>query len=492
MEGSEHSSGDSSIADVRSCRAVAACTSLTPPCSAVLNARRRTATPGPAALKHSAVARAPTSHGILAGPVRAAQASRRVPPQVASSQQLGFRLLVIRVLWLLIAGSLLLVGVLLLVVGPVDGTRSGRIAVFREFLRRPSLLTLPLPVDFPGPLPPQLRAAWSLEALAAKPSTIYLDRLEVPLTGLVLSDEHDIDDEIPLPIEHAEGGGTMQTILKESRRSMLYRASVPFKVLLANGDEGTAEASNITTLDEDVLQGQTGTLAVYLPDGRLLLQHTLDIVRLLPAGQHILVRLCYAVRPDGGPWDGALVSDCEYGHRSPLYMPVSGPNRAAEGTVEIVLRGRMDAYVHASEVTRGCSNCFGRPYGDGGKTGLEVLACGGAPHLQNGGHLGAHVWGIFRPKPIPGRCFGRPQRHTQAVGLMSLSLGVGCLALCLACPSSLAEFVESAGCRERHVPLVLVQKLLLGLAAGLALAALAAGMGLGGALQRAVRGVRFA
>ncbi|CAE8581371.1 unnamed protein product, partial [Polarella glacialis] len=123
-------------------------------------------------------------------------------------------------------------------------------------------------------------------------------------------------------------------------------------------------------------EGLAGTLEIWLPDGRLLLRHTLEPVRWLPASsrspqrgpaecaavhgtfdaetarcseQHILARLCYAVQPDGGPWDGKLVSDCEYGHRSPVYVPLA--DHLARGDMEVILRGRMDPYVYASEVT---------------------------------------------------------------------------------------------------------------------------------------------
>merc|ERR1719323_1067145 len=117
-------------------------------------------------------------------------------------------------------------------------------------------------------------------------------------------------------------------------------------------------------------EGQPGTLRVFLPGGRLLLQHAVEPVRWLPLRQgfralegfqacgaqggvfdgvtgrcnkaHAVARLCYAVSPDAGPWDGALVSDCEHAHRSPLYQPLER-RRSAEEKVEIILRSRMDA-----------------------------------------------------------------------------------------------------------------------------------------------------
>lgn len=327
-------------------------------------------------------------------------------------------------------------GARLLVQGLADDSRAQRIAVFREFLRRSSAPAVPLPLHLRGQPPPlQLRAAWTPGSTATERLDFHLDLLEVPLTIAVLGDHQDPDDEVQLPVADGnetqpDGGAELEDLSQASRRSVLYRAAIPAKTFWASHG---ASAGAV-----DVEDSPPGRLEVWLPDGRPLLQHVFQPVRWLSAKSgekplqaaeceaaggaldplqgwcsepHGVARLCYALPPEGGPYDGTVVPDCEHGHRSPVYLPLRGRNGQRGERVEVVLRGRMDAYVLASETTQGCSNCLGRPYGSGAATGAELFACGGG------------AWGL----PAGNGCFGSPPRLAQASGLAHL--GFACVAL---------------------------------------------------------------
>lgn len=363
--------------------------------SASAGARRRTATPGAAALRRAprpglaletTAAQAPAPRAVPPAPAVATCAVRAAQGPVASAA-------------LLAAAALLALGALLLLLQEPPGGRAERIAVFRELLRSTAALALPLPVDLRGPPPGELLASWAPVTLAAPALELPLRLLEVPLTAAVLGDVPDADDELPLPL--AGGGGGRGAPPPEARRSLLYRGQVPRRLL----------------------NGSRGTLQVLLPGGRLLLRHQLELERWLGPGaeRHVLARLCYALRPEAGPWDGALTSDCERGQRSPLYLPAA----VAPQLLELVLRGRMDAYVHASEVTQGCSSCFGRPYGDQGPRG-PAAACAAQPRATD---LAAPLRTLLEPTPSAGRCFGRPRRQRQALGLALLGLALLCFGL---------------------------------------------------------------
>ena len=188
----------------------------------------------------------------------------------------------------------------------------------------------------------------------------HLDLLEVPLTAEVLGDHGDADDEPPLPF-----GGHVERPLS----SVLYHTVVSWDILSG----GTVDS--------------VGALEIVLPDGRPLLRHTIDLVRFLKAAPglpllpHALRRLCYAVRPDESlPLDGTLVADCEHRRPSPTYAAAPMAGAPGEARVEIVVRSALDGYVLASEVTHGCSSCFGLPYGASNASQDAASACGAAIH----------------------------------------------------------------------------------------------------------------
>jgi len=396
---------------------------------------------------------------------------------------------------------------LLLFKGLTQNERAHRIAMFREFLRRSSPVPLPLPASYHREPPGWLRATWTPAGLAPRPFEFHLEFVEVLLTAAVLGDSHDVDDKVLLPIsgeeaEAAQVGGTKPRRLgdthglpKSSRRSWIYRTAVPAKEfcnVAKNNDNSTVSGTSV-----EELEGSAGVLEVWLPDNNLLLQHVLQPVRWLPApgalsqegiciapsgtlgretdqcsALHLVVRLCYALSPEGGPWDGAAVPECEYGHRSPVYLPVA----SSGGQVEIILRSQIDAYVHASMITHGCSNCYGRPYGKAGPVGVESRACGG--------QLQRSLWHrLFEADPSQGHCFGSPPRYAQAGGLAMLALGTGILAL-----SALAD--DAAATRSpdgRAKSNLRAAKLWMsGVGALLLIAAMLAHLGLFGVLSRAV------
>lgn len=313
-----------------------------------------------------------------------------------------------------LAPCLLSAGVFFIVKGLTDDTRARQIAVFREFLRRPSSGLPPLPSRFHGRPPNQLRASWTPGFAAARAFNFNLDILEVPLTADVLADKTDVDDEAPLSAFGVNG--TSINEVEDAQRSVLYRAVVPGKIFWA-GTEGNNEKLDVGA----------GTLEVWLPDSQLLLRHKFEPVRWRPAALAKdsnwigVARLCYALSEDveKAHVDGATAGDCEYQQRSPVYGSLGVDGGSLSGGVEVVLRSATDAYVRASEITRGCSNCQGRPYGPGGVIGAKLWACG---------HTAA-AWTSVTWQLNSRHCFGPPARHTQANGLALLGLGVAALAV---------------------------------------------------------------
>lgn len=133
--------------------------------------------------------------------------------------------------------------------------------------------------------------------------------------------------------------------------------------------------------------------------------------------EYVLVRICYALPPEDGPFDGSIVPDCEYQHNSLTYIPLAEAT-AVGSEVEIVVRGRFDAYVHAGEVTRGCSNCYGKPYGMAGLRGFESHTC-------NKVEFDA-MFGLYHllKSSVDSSCFGLPRRRIQAIGLAFSGFGM--------------------------------------------------------------------
>lgn len=459
--------------------AVAATSCLDLDAAKAAGARRRTATPGAPAVRRGPAEPVSAEGLALWDYLEKRQMNRQVQATTQNKRLTARpaldRLRLLRLAFFVLGAVCIAAGTLMLLLREA-ASRADRIAVFRGFLETfKHLQTLPLPVDHQGPPPPHLRATWLPQALISKPREFKLDRMEVPLTQDVLSDSHDIDDELLLPVQSSRPSES-----DEPRRSIVYRTSVELADLVVRAEEGPLAAVSSSGDDGDIMQEHVGTLAVHLPDGRLLLQHQLALFRWLPGGSDgggqkgIAARLCYAVRPDGGPWDGALVSDCEHGHRSPLYVPVGSVVVNETAKLEIVLRGRMDAYVHASEVTRGCSNCFGYPLGRGGKQGIQALSCGERSRATEGRGGWAQMAAYFEPDPIPGRCFGRPWRRKYAIGLSLLGIGCGLLALALAAAARPRAATETAS-------------LVFGLLAAMLLfAAFLASVGIFGALRRAI------
>merc|ERR1712232_1429806 len=117
-----------------------------------------------------------------------------------------------------------------------------------------------------------------------------------------------------------------------------------------------------------------------------------------------------------------------------------GGHHASSKEVEILIRSRHDPYVHASQITRGCSNCQGYPHGLDGPIGWQTFACSSTP--SNG-----HTQSLWRRLSYPkflriasgARCFGQPARFLQIWGLCVLALAFGLVAFviplfrCLAC-----------------------------------------------------------
>lgn len=370
--------------------------------------------------------------------------------------------------------------------------RAERIAVFRQFMRNTGEPTGPLPPSLQHQAPPpQLRASWSPGSQGSKKIDFHLDRFEVLLTSALLSDDIDIDDMLPLPIleingslpaRHHGGDEWTEVLPSTARRSVLYRAALPAESFWAlRGTTGS------NTMDD----GTPGTLEVWLPDGQRLLQHVFQPTRWLPARRqgkmlqgaaceaagaaldpeqgwcserHGVKRLCYALYNDGA------ATDCEHGHRSPVYVPLGTHDGSRGEHIELVLRGRMDAYVYASETTGGCSNCLGRPYGQAHGTGAELFACGDDIMSSRS----------FQPGQ---RCFGDPPRIAQALGLANLGLAFAQLSLAAA---FIRGFTSSALATQMGASKAMVSKS--ATASGvLLLSAIAVHLGLAGMLHRTLR-----
>lgn len=260
----------------------------------------------------------------------------------------------------------------------------------------------------------------------------------------MLSDSHDVDDLMPLP-----GSGSLADladlpIAAAAKVSRFYLGTLPASEV--SGASRERRADQIWEVDEQVAQ-----LQVSLPDGRVLLRHNLEALRWLPSTRgsqsrvscsaagghwdadlercserHVVARLCYAISQEGVVQDGALASDCEFGQRSPVYVPMRGRSGLSE--VQILIRSRSDAYVLASEVTKGCSNCFGSALGQAKSSGLALHACGTRP-----GPVSPGVWRrFFDPRPAAKNCFGVPRRFPVAAGFGLLAAAAGLLSVALA------------------------------------------------------------
>lgn len=441
----------------------------------------------------------------------------------------------LRSLFLLILVALFIaVGAFLLLAPHQDGARADNIGVFNELLQRAGPASTPFPMGPGGRLPETLMATWAWNLPHASYAEFQMRLMNVPISGALLGDPGDVDDEAPLPLD----GDTAAS----DYRSVFYHASVPLTSLLPNVDtpdsvaelanslpEGTLASLDVSAMEETECprplepewphegdggnSGITDGAGAGSADGGLvaktchrrksLLTHTFEPLRWLPvdtaaeepglatgflkqlaqvswelvmiawnailllvpealwadavsswdwfrgeartqlAGiplatsilqqlgaawegsgdgeggdvrheRHVVVRLCYVVSNyESVPWNGARTLDCEYGHRSPVYIPLSATGKLADDTVEISLRGDFDPYVLASGVTRGCSNCRGSPFGTGGSKGSEFHACGDMP--SSGSLSSLIAWD---------HCFGYPARREQTLALIFMGLGL--------------------------------------------------------------------
>lgn len=130
---------------------------------------------------------------------------------------------------------------------------------------------------------------------------------------------------------------------------------------------------------------------------------------------HLFARLCVAAPSSSKPWRSDEVAACEAFGDITQYLPRSA--LSADSLVEIVLRSRVDPYVVASHLTRGCSNCHGRPYGkslDGENATVSVDLC---PSHAARGLLVQFVetWPWHEE-----HCFARPRRSFLVAGLALL------------------------------------------------------------------------
>eukprot|EP00811_Abedinium_folium_P031708 NODE_5181_length_1800_cov_4.056784.p1 GENE.NODE_5181_length_1800_cov_4.056784~~NODE_5181_length_1800_cov_4.056784.p1 ORF type:complete len:519 (-),score=117.10 NODE_5181_length_1800_cov_4.056784:165-1721(-) len=323
-----------------------------------------------------------------------------------------------------------LVGIALLL---KEDTRAQRIALFRTLLKRTEPALPPRYWQLP---PEQLRATWVTGAVFQHTFEFNLSLHVVPLSETVLSARAHAGDVLPmpwLPLGDA-ADEVLHGIPEGALTSRFYRAVVPLSELLPPAYSAT---------DGVLAAHETAMLEVFLPDDSKLLYHEVELVRWrhpqtrAPASQtcqasgadssscierHVIARLCYALPSEGAPWHGAGVSDCEYGASSPAYAPLPLPNA---GEVEVLVRGSMDAYRHASMVTKGCSSCHGRLLGEAGPTGSEGLACSRAPEALPSGALAY----VLDPLFLPGWCFGQPGCHMRAAAFTLLGIGFALLAL---------------------------------------------------------------
>jgi hypothetical protein len=391
-------------------------------------------------------------------------------------------------------------GILLVLNATVDDTRTHNLAVLRDIilgLRHVDSInfaSLPLPAEYRDKPPDSLRTSWAANAGGRSPYEFELRRFTIPLTNKMMSDNGDPDDAHKLFGDASASGDQVS--------STLYRAEVPFQSLLPPSCDPDSWRLELA----DACNNPRGVLRVWLPNGRVHLWHDLDLVKWHPtkineetlagcqaasgiwiphdAGiasheqtlqgfcsqRRLLARLCYAVHPDDAT-DGSGAFDCEFGHRSPLYEAPSlhDTNR----TVEIILRARNDIYVRMSQVTSGCSSCFGYAYGEN-DTSTSRLACGAGAEAWK-------PWHIFDPKPSPGNCLGLPPRYGQASGCLLVSVGLGLLLVATDLIDAWAFFGKNIFRNS-----VVVRRWLLRLAAVLFLAAAGRATGLMGMLSHQV------
>jgi len=339
-------------------------------------------------------------------------------------------------LWALFCLALFLMMVGFQVLFSGSSLRQERIATFREYMRLAATETQQLPLPKQEHLrderPQFLTADW---ATGSDSVQMNMSLVEVPLSQAVINDQFHADDgqknkKLLNGLLEIEGGctaGSTKCTKDMTVTSSFYRALVHRNMLPYHGPDVPIE------------------LKVFLPNGDTVLQHTFPPVKWLPAPEqdgsqwtrskceevfgtfdatksrcltrHGVARLCYAVPPGSGPWQGALVSGCEYKTRSPVYVMVAMDKDPAKDAVEILLHNEKDPHIKLSEVTKGCTNCLGRPLGASGPLGTNSLACGGSPDVQVTSSLTR--LGLANS---PSRCFGQPDRREKVEGLIMLAL----------------------------------------------------------------------
>ncbi|CAJ1330788.1 unnamed protein product [Effrenium voratum] len=283
---------------------------MTLPAAEREGARKRTSTPGPATREE-----AEEKHRERPLQPREAPAQLRAPPvRPRPDARVTFGL---RELWALLAVSAVAAGALQF----GGNERLDRIAVFRQFMRKSQ-----------ADLPPVGSGTWT--SVGGQTVALSLQLEQVPLSPALLND---FETDARLPFSGEEHLDTPQDSVPETKRwSRFFRARAQLPELPQ--EEAALEA---LYLEAPVL-----TLEVRLQDGRLLLNHSLELLRKTEGGFQVPARLCYALPQKPGPF-GAEVLGCET--QSTPYVPRS----ETDGTVDIQLRSHEDPYIVASHLTRG-------------------------------------------------------------------------------------------------------------------------------------------
>jgi len=275
---------------------------------------------------------------------------------------------------------------------------------------------LPLPKETAEP-PSRLEATWTLPSGEVEPFGLHFH--VIPLTGEVVGDAPAEGDSPALPLSGLAHLDAHEDSLPEAWRfSRFYRAVVPLRRLLL-AELLSASEANLT--ENFLVNVPVANLEVQL-FGETLWHSSVELLRwrrtwavegdrLQP---HLFARLCVAAPSSSNPWRPDEVAACEAFGDVAQYLPRSA--LSADSLVEIVLRSRVDPYVVASHLTRGCSNCHGRPYGqslDGENATVSVDLC----QSDARGLLVqfVEIWPWHEE-----HCFARPRRSFLVAGLALL------------------------------------------------------------------------
>lgn len=405
--------------------------------------RRRAATPGPSTVRQPATQEVLQRPAHLPAPLPEEAASallqgqlqslkRPVAGNLKSTADLKDSRNASSCAGIISAVFVLVSGLLILVLGDIEANRRAEhIAIFHQLLSQ-SDSSLPLPEGLARNPPTNIEASWEVSVqlengLEVKtfhePFKFDLSLTEVNVSSSVLGDIGDAED--PLPLFFAARNASANDKQSQSiPTSRFYRAVIPLNTLLRAVESKSQLRPEIAV--------PTAKLTLR-SNNELLMVHRLEPFRWLPTNdaasakcrslggnfddstqrcsqRHVLVRLCYAVSTEQTPWDSSLVSGCEYDHRSPQYVPMAKTDTNL--MLEVILRRRTDPYLLASEVTRGCSNCHGKPLGEAGIPGRDSFACS----KVSGSSFSART-------ALSSYCFGIPRRWSLVAGIALLGVG---------------------------------------------------------------------